>query len=616
MRVLEEITGVGFMVKKRITPLLLAASVIVSGFTGYFVNALPAMAITRVDELSDVCSNTWAYSALKNLVEKYNVIEGYPDKTFRGDRAPTRYEMAAALNATVKAMGKEIARLGAEKADKEDLATVAKLQEEFATELKTLQARSDALEARASKIEAKNDEQDNRLAILEKLKVYGDVSFGGLSSIAGNPPGTFSDGISAVGRTRINVDYTAIEDKGGAIVGPGVIHTRLIGAFGRVSPLEAGNGLTRNQLSGSSSIAGDSSLYNEGIRPNDFISITDGNVRTAGVGTVTGGNLRANAYVDSAYYSQVLRANIPYLPTGNSWKTAFTVDMGVIPWKDIYFKSPYQGDDNAEFQNTALQNNAAILQNFTIPRVALQMNQGLGRWASAKVTTDASFLDTSDAMNGLGFTVEGDLGYNLGFIDKFLCTQDLFNLPGNIFGGYYFVHPQGGGTNNLVNVTTTASTTGVVLPTSSGFGNTAQGFYAGANQEIFRGFGIFGSYALNNTGPTAALLSALQNGTGTNTIYNNSISSGGSTLIYGVRQAWTAGFELPVEHCQNLLPLINGKEMFLEQQYLSFSPIHLSVHPLMEFQRLNQQQEEGKKSLKHIIKCRLAMVLLLSQVFS
>ena len=526
------------MVKRKITPLLLAASVIVSGFTGYFINNQPATAITRVDELSDVCSNTWAYSALKNLVEKYNVIEGYPDKTFRGDRAPTRYEMAAALNATIKAMGKDIARLGAEKADKEDLATVAKLQEEFGTELRTLQARSDALEGRASKIEAKNDEQDNRLAILEKLKIYGDVSFGGIADMARNPSGTFTDGISAIGRTRVNLDYTAIEDKGGAIVGPGTIHSRLIAAFGRVAPINAANNtLSSNTFSGSSSIAGDSSLFNEGISPSNLTGISG---TVFGTGTITGGNLRANAYIDSAYYSQVLRASIPYMPTGPSWKTAFTLHAGVIPWKDIYFKSPYQGDDNNQFQNTSLQNNPAILQNFTIPRFALQVNQGMGKWTNFKLTTDVSFLDISDAMNGVGFTVEGDLGYNLGFLDKYFCTN-MFNLPGNIFGAFYLVHPSGGSGINLV----TASTTAPVLPLNSGFGNTAKGFYAGANQEIYKGFGIFGSYALNNSGPTAALLSSLQNGTGTNVIYNNTTLAGASTL-FGIREAWTAGAELPV----------------------------------------------------------------------
>lgn len=529
------------MVVKRITPVLLAASVLVCGFTGSFTNIRPVQAITSVDELSDVSQSNWAYDALKDLVEKYNVVEGYPDKTFRGGKAPSRYEMAALLNATMKTIGKEIARLGAEKADKEDLATVAKLQEEFATELKTLQARSDVLEARATKIEAKNDEQDNRLAVLEKMKIYGDVSFGGYGDISGNPADSFTDGISAVGRTRLNVDYTAVEDKGGSVVGPGTIHTRLVAAFGRVSPLEASDGLSTNRFSGASMIAGDSSLYNEGFRPNDFINSTDGDLRTAGIGMVSGANLRSNAYIESAYYSQILRTAMPCVPNGDGWRTSFDLRAGVMPWREIYFQSPYQGYENDQFQNTALINNPAILPNFTIPRVAVVMKQGLGQWANISAKADGSFIDVSSMMDGVGFSTELDLGYNLGFLDKYLNTCDKFNLAGNIFGGYYLIKSGGGSFNNLVNLSTVAP----VIANNKGFDSTAHGFYTGLNQEIYRGIGLFGSFALNDTGPVSALLSSLQNGTGTNTILNNSTLNG-TTLVYGIRQAWTAGVEVPV----------------------------------------------------------------------
>lgn len=540
------------MVAKKITPLLLAASVLVCGFSGGFINKQAAYAITRVDELSDVSQSNWAYDALKDLVEKYNVIEGYPDKTFRGARAANRYELAAALNATVISIGKELARLGAEKASKEDLATVARLQQEFACELTALRARADALEARATKIEAVNDEQDNRLAVLEKLKVYGDVSMGGYADIAGNPGSAFTDAISAVGRTRFNVDYAAVEDKGGPVVGPGTIHTRLVAAFGRVSPLEAGTSTATNRYSGASAIAGDSSMFNEGIRPNDFINLTNGAVTTGvgpGNGTVTGGDVRANAYVDSAYYSQVLRAQIPGLPEDQSWRTTFTGHIGLIPWRDLYFKSPYQGNENYQFQNTALVNNPGILPDFTLPRAAIVMGQGLGRWAKLELKGDASFLDVSKMMNGITFTTEADLGYNLGFLDEAFGTQNMFNIAGNIFGGYYLIDSNDGATNNLVNVTTTAP-----VIAAGGAGDVAHGFYAGINQEIFRGIGAFGSFALNDTGPVSPLLNAIQNGTGTNVMYNNSTFAG-SSLIYGVRQAITAGIDIPVRALPDFLRL-------------------------------------------------------------
>ena len=51
--------------------------------------------VTSVSQLSDVQPTDWAFQALQSLVERYGCIVGYPDKTFRGNRALTRYEFAA-----------------------------------------------------------------------------------------------------------------------------------------------------------------------------------------------------------------------------------------------------------------------------------------------------------------------------------------------------------------------------------------------------------------------------------------------------------------------------------------------------------------------------------------
>src|SRR6476661_1699134 len=58
-----------------------------------------AAQVTSVSQLSDVRPTDWAFQALQSLVERYGCIAGYPDGTFRGNRAMTRYEFAAGLNA-------------------------------------------------------------------------------------------------------------------------------------------------------------------------------------------------------------------------------------------------------------------------------------------------------------------------------------------------------------------------------------------------------------------------------------------------------------------------------------------------------------------------------------
>lgn len=115
----------------------------------------PAMAqVTSVSQLSDVEPTDWAFQALQSLVERYGCIAGYPNGTYRGSRALTRYEFAAGLNACLDRVNELIAAGLADKVSREDLAVLQQLQEEFAAELATLRGRVDTLEARVAEAEA------------------------------------------------------------------------------------------------------------------------------------------------------------------------------------------------------------------------------------------------------------------------------------------------------------------------------------------------------------------------------------------------------------------------------------------------------------------------------
>ncbi|MBW4580600.1 MAG: iron uptake porin [Tildeniella nuda ZEHNDER 1965/U140] len=109
--------------------------------------------VTSVSQLTDVKPTDWAFQALQSLVERYGCIVGYPDKTYRGNRALTRYEFAAGLNACMDRINELIAAGTADLVKKEDLLAVQKLQEEFAAELATLRGRVGALEARTATLE-------------------------------------------------------------------------------------------------------------------------------------------------------------------------------------------------------------------------------------------------------------------------------------------------------------------------------------------------------------------------------------------------------------------------------------------------------------------------------
>ena len=107
--------------------------------------------VNNVFQLRDVAPSDWAFDALRNLVERYNCLVGYPDGTFRGDRPLSRYEFAAGLNACLEQINRLIV-------SGEDVAPIVllpldRLVTEFGAELKALGATVDDLDGRVSELE-------------------------------------------------------------------------------------------------------------------------------------------------------------------------------------------------------------------------------------------------------------------------------------------------------------------------------------------------------------------------------------------------------------------------------------------------------------------------------
>ena len=116
-------------------------------------NTGPLEQINSVFELSDVKPTDWAYSALQGLAERYGCLLAYPDGSYRGDRAITRYEFAAGLEVCINAIQDQIESGSIETASA-DLEQLGRLQEEFALELATVRAQLDGLEVQAAELEA------------------------------------------------------------------------------------------------------------------------------------------------------------------------------------------------------------------------------------------------------------------------------------------------------------------------------------------------------------------------------------------------------------------------------------------------------------------------------
>jgi hypothetical protein len=211
--------------------------------------------INAVSQLSDVLATDWAFTSLQSLVERYACISGYPDRTFRGNQALSRYEFAAGLNACLDKVNEIIAAGLSDKVSQEDLATLSKLQEEFAVEVATLRGRVDSLDAKTAKLEAQQFSTTTKLSG-EAIFAVSGVSTGGdtLKTPLG-PTGTAPSRQNIVFQNRVRLNLLT------SFTGSDRLRTRL--QSGNAQPLLTfGNTPTVNLLSSNDGRLGfdDSSL--------------------------------------------------------------------------------------------------------------------------------------------------------------------------------------------------------------------------------------------------------------------------------------------------------------------------------------------------------------------
>ncbi|WP_114992665.1 iron uptake porin [Synechococcus sp. UW179A] len=121
--------------------------------------------VTSITQFSDVYPTDWAYQALSNLIERYGCVAGYPNGTYRGNRAMTRFEAAALLNACLDRVTEVTDEL-------------KRLMKEFEKELAIVKGRVDGLEARVGELEAMQFSTTTKLEGQTSF-VLGANTFGG-----------------------------------------------------------------------------------------------------------------------------------------------------------------------------------------------------------------------------------------------------------------------------------------------------------------------------------------------------------------------------------------------------------------------------------------------------
>ena len=137
----------------------------VSDYASVSSDSVAAEQVTSITQFSDVYPTDWAYQALSNLIERYGCVAGYPNGTYRGNRAMTRFEAAALLNACLDRVTEVTDEL-------------KRLMKEFEKELAIVKGRVDGLEARVGELEATQFSTTTKLDGQATFDI-GSNSFGG-----------------------------------------------------------------------------------------------------------------------------------------------------------------------------------------------------------------------------------------------------------------------------------------------------------------------------------------------------------------------------------------------------------------------------------------------------
>lgn len=347
------------------------------------MNAQPSPQQPAVSELSDVQPTDWAYQALRSLMERYGVLSGYQNGTFRGNRPVSRYEFAAGLAATLDKVDSLIANRIGNQFIQQDLVTLRRLQREYRSALDELQQSVKRIGDRVPQLEA------NQFSTTTKLQGQ---------AIVAATQGSHANA-TIVARQRLNL-LTSFDSKDLLL-----------------TQLEAGN------------------------NGNDAIArVQNKNLNLLGTtGLIANGGGLDYAEVDSNF--KLRRLYYSFRPVSD---LAVTVGAKMSP-RDFIDRNRYANNEAVDFSSSFFLNNPLIIQN-QIDRnggagVALAWNPGGGQLTlrSLYIATDANQVN-SNADGGLfkdRYQASAELEYSLSnqFALRLQYTKaDINNTDINAFG--------------------------------------------------------------------------------------------------------------------------------------------------------------------------------------
>ncbi|BAZ25740.1 S-layer domain-containing protein [Kalymmatonema gypsitolerans NIES-4073] len=347
------------------------------------MNPQPSPQQPAVSELSDVQPTDWAYQALRSLMERYGVLSGYQDGTFRGNRPVSRYEFAAGLAATLDKVDSLIANRLGDQFIQQDLMTLRRLQREYRSALDELQQSVNRIGDRVPQLEA------NEFSTTTKLQGQ---------AIVASTQGSHANA-TIVARLRLNL-LTSFDSKDLLL-----------------TQLEAGNN-------------GDDAIGRKQKKNFNLLGTT---------GLIANGGGLDYAEVDDRL--KLRRLYYSFRPVSD---LAVTVGAKMSP-RDFIDRNRYANNEAIDFSSSFFLNNPLIVQN-QIDRnggagVALAWNPGGGQLTlrSLYIAADANLVN-SNASGGLfkdRYQASAELEYSLSnqFALRLQYTKaEINNTDINAFG--------------------------------------------------------------------------------------------------------------------------------------------------------------------------------------
>jgi BMFP domain-containing protein YqiC len=392
-------------------------------------------------QFSDVSPNDWAYQALDDLVRRYDCLKGYPNGTYRGNRALSRYEFAAGLNACLQQIERLIAASTADFVTRSDLEALQRLIQEFEAELATLGTRVDALEGRVAFLE------DHQFSTTTKL--VGEVIFGLTTDFSdaanGSSLSSASDSIGqAIFGDRVRLEFNT------SFTGEDRLVTRL--AAGNLTRLSQGTGTGTpiDPITGAPGTSGNVDVFN-GFESTQTFNLSPDSSNNVAVDWL-------------AYYFPFNNSQAYVAATGGIWSD-------IAPTLNPYFED-YDGGDGA-------------LSTFASESPIYRIGGGAGAAFSFGFSPIESILGPSTVT--VGYLAGQPSTANEGILnsDYSILAQINGNLSDRVGFGLTYVH----GYHSLIgsSATTYTNSIGTVSTTQSGI------FSSGSNQA-----GVVGTSLANN----------------------------------------------------------------------------------------------------------------------